>query len=291
MYALDLPGFGDAPEPREPLGMPESGELLAELLAAEGLDRPVLVGHSTGAQAVAETAARHPELVDRLVLIGPTVNPRERTLAKQTARFLQDVAVLNPKVFALGLAVLRRGRAALVRPQPAADARAPHRARAARDRRADARGPRRARPHRAAVLGRGGGRARARRTLRRGAGPRARDHGARGPAGRRAHRPARARRAGRSAGRAARRAAEGRADELAERRSAGGPLDYVYAGWRQLAVLGARRSPTAWRTGDADKPEIVLLPGVYEHWSFLRPLGDALNAAGPPRGDRARPAT
>ena len=25
---------------------------------------------------------------------------------------------------------------------------------------------------------------------------------------------------------------------------------------------------------------MVLLPGVYEHWSFLRPLGDALNAAG-----------
>ena len=57
-------------------------------------------------------------------------------------------------------------------------------------------------------------------------------------------------------------------------------LDYAYAGWRQLAVLGARRLPSAWRTGDADKPEVVLLPGVYEHWSFLRPLGDALNAAG-----------
>lgn len=27
-------------------------------------------------------------------------------------------------------------------------------------------------------------------------------------------------------------------------------------------------------------PEAVLLPGVYEHWSFLRPLGDVLNAAG-----------
>jgi hypothetical protein len=27
-------------------------------------------------------------------------------------------------------------------------------------------------------------------------------------------------------------------------------------------------------------PEIVLLPGVYEHWTFLRPLGDALSRAG-----------
>jgi pimeloyl-ACP methyl ester carboxylesterase len=34
VYALDLPGFGEAPEPRKPLSMAESGELLAALLAA-----------------------------------------------------------------------------------------------------------------------------------------------------------------------------------------------------------------------------------------------------------------
>jgi len=56
--------------------------------------------------------------------------------------------------------------------------------------------------------------------------------------------------------------------------------DYAYAAWRQLAILGASRSRSAWRTGDPAKPEVVLLPGVYEHWSFLRPLGDAVNAAG-----------
>src|SRR4029453_19381153 len=57
-------------------------------------------------------------------------------------------------------------------------------------------------------------------------------------------------------------------------------LDYTYAVRRQLAVFGARRLPAHWRPGDPDKPEVVLLPGVYEHWSFLRPLGDTLNAAG-----------
>lgn len=63
--------------------------------------------------------------------------------------------------------------------------------------------------------------------------------------------------------------------------------DYVYATRRQLAVLGmpwaiGRRRPTpaAWRTGSPDLPEAVLLPGVYEHWTFLRPLGDTLAAAG-----------
>ncbi|MFE1664471.1 hypothetical protein [Microbacterium sp. P02] len=63
-------------------------------------------------------------------------------------------------------------------------------------------------------------------------------------------------------------------------------LDYLYAGTRQLAIFappwtrGPRRAPTAWNEGASRLPEIVLLPGVYEHWSFLRPLGDALNAAG-----------
>lgn len=62
--------------------------------------------------------------------------------------------------------------------------------------------------------------------------------------------------------------------------------DYIYAARRQAAVLappwtiGRRRKPLAWRTGSAELPEIVLLPGVYEHWTFMRPLGDALAAAG-----------
>src|SRR5215204_3936624 len=64
-------------------------------------------------------------------------------------------------------------------------------------------------------------------------------------------------------------------------------LDYAYAGRRQLAVLkgpwrlgSTRPVPAAWRSGSEDLPEIILLPGVYEHWTFLAPLGDSLSAAG-----------
>lgn len=63
--------------------------------------------------------------------------------------------------------------------------------------------------------------------------------------------------------------------------------DYIYAARRQLAILGlpwavGRRRPTPprWRTGTDGLPEVVLLPGVYEHWTFLKPLGDSLAAAG-----------
>jgi len=63
--------------------------------------------------------------------------------------------------------------------------------------------------------------------------------------------------------------------------------DYLYAARRQLAILSLpwaigrpRPTPRAWDHGSSTLPELVLLPGVYEHWTFLRPLGDALSAAG-----------
>ncbi|WP_045297737.1 esterase/lipase family protein [Microbacterium trichothecenolyticum] len=63
--------------------------------------------------------------------------------------------------------------------------------------------------------------------------------------------------------------------------------DYVYAGRRQLAVLSfpwaigrPRPAPPAWQRGEPGLPEVYLIPGVYEHWTFLRPLGDALASAG-----------
>lgn len=64
-------------------------------------------------------------------------------------------------------------------------------------------------------------------------------------------------------------------------------MDYVYAGVRQLAVWAPpwgfgrhRPSPAGWSDGDSDLPEVLLVPGVYEHWTFLRPLGDVLSSAG-----------
>jgi hypothetical protein len=63
--------------------------------------------------------------------------------------------------------------------------------------------------------------------------------------------------------------------------------DYFYAARRQAAILqppwsiGRRRpAPRSWASGSESLPEVILLPGVYEHWTFMRPLGDALSAAG-----------
>ena len=73
----------------------------------------------------------------------------------------------------------------------------------------------------------------------------------------------------------------------AVRRALWWAADYLYAARRQLTVVSLpwtfgrpRPAPAAWSHGSTGLPEVVLLPGVYEHWTFLRPLGDALSAAG-----------
>lgn len=57
-------------------------------------------------------------------------------------------------------------------------------------------------------------------------------------------------------------------------------LDYLYAGRRQLLSLARRSIPRSYAKGDAAKPAIVLLPGVYESWHFLEPAAAMLNARG-----------
>ncbi|MCH1882620.1 alpha/beta hydrolase [Agrococcus sp. ARC_14] len=102
VVALDLPGFGASPEPTESLPMPALADLVADALRSLVPGSCIAVGHSMGTQVVAELAVRHPELVERVVLIAPTVNPAERSGWKQAMRLLQDLANDPPIVAAIG---------------------------------------------------------------------------------------------------------------------------------------------------------------------------------------------
>lgn len=102
VVALDLPGFGSSPEPAEPLPMPELADLVARALRGTAHEPIIALGHSMGTQVVAELAARHPDLVERVVLIAPTVNPRERNGWAQALRLLQDIANDPPIVMLVG---------------------------------------------------------------------------------------------------------------------------------------------------------------------------------------------
>lgn len=91
VYAIDLPGYGASPRPPRDAALAEHGAVVAEFVRSRGLVRPVLVGHSMGAQIVTQLAVDDPALTDRLVLIGTTMPPRLRTVPRAIAALIADV--------------------------------------------------------------------------------------------------------------------------------------------------------------------------------------------------------
>ncbi len=86
VYAPDLPGHGLSEHDARPLAIPELADALAAWMDAWELRGALLVGHSLGGQVAAEAAARRPDLVAGLVLVGPTCDAEARTPARQIAR-------------------------------------------------------------------------------------------------------------------------------------------------------------------------------------------------------------
>src|SRR6185437_5548860 len=88
VLAPDLPGFGESDKPRHVLDIDELADALALWLEANGISRAAFIGNSFGCQVLAALAVRHPAVVDRLVLQGPTVDPKARNLVVQ---FWRDI--------------------------------------------------------------------------------------------------------------------------------------------------------------------------------------------------------
>ena len=71
-YAVDLPGFGASRRVRWSR-LDDTVDRLADWIAAEGLSRAHIAGHSLGGAVAARLASRHPERVDRLVLVNASI--------------------------------------------------------------------------------------------------------------------------------------------------------------------------------------------------------------------------
>ncbi len=102
VIAIDLPGYGDAPEPERILTMERTADLVAAYLRAHSRTPVVLVGHSMGAQIVLEVAVRHPATVERIALLGPSTDPAARSAPAQLWRLLRDIIVESPTVIVRG---------------------------------------------------------------------------------------------------------------------------------------------------------------------------------------------
>jgi 2-hydroxy-6-oxonona-2,4-dienedioate hydrolase len=101
--AVELPGVGSSSSPHRPQDIAEQADLVARWLRATGRCPAAVVGNSMGAQTAVELAVRHPDLAERLVLIGPTVDAEARRPLRQIGRLLVDATVERPQLIALTL--------------------------------------------------------------------------------------------------------------------------------------------------------------------------------------------
>ena len=89
-YSLDLPGFAGTPKPGRQLSVADYGAFIAQALKANGIRSYILVGHSMGAQFAIETALYAPGQAQRLVLMGPVVDARHRSVRRQGLALFLD---------------------------------------------------------------------------------------------------------------------------------------------------------------------------------------------------------
>jgi pimeloyl-ACP methyl ester carboxylesterase len=71
-YTVDLPGFGQSRQARWSR-LDGTADRLADWITAEGLSRAHVAGHSLGGAVAARLAARHPDRIDRLMLVNAAI--------------------------------------------------------------------------------------------------------------------------------------------------------------------------------------------------------------------------
>lgn len=92
VVTLDLPGHGISVVRGQTHTMEWLADVVADALAALGIGRCTLVGHSMGGYVALAFCERHPEMLDGLVLLSSTPNPD--TPEKQANR-LREIALVR----------------------------------------------------------------------------------------------------------------------------------------------------------------------------------------------------
>jgi pimeloyl-ACP methyl ester carboxylesterase len=96
VYAPDLPGFGLSDFPTHPLDVPGLAEALRRWMLDNEIVSAAVVAVSSGCQVAVDLAARYPELVEALVLYGPTIDPAGRDPLRLASRWARGAIFASP---------------------------------------------------------------------------------------------------------------------------------------------------------------------------------------------------
>jgi 2-hydroxy-6-oxonona-2,4-dienedioate hydrolase len=91
VYLPDLPGFGKSAKPSHILTVPELADALADWMQVMGLPPTLLLGNSLGCQIIVNFALKYPERITHAVLVGPTMDPKARSIHQAALRLVLDM--------------------------------------------------------------------------------------------------------------------------------------------------------------------------------------------------------
>jgi len=105
---FDFPGHGQSDLPPAAWAVDDFAGLTLELMAALGIDRASVLGHSFGGRVAIKLAAAHPDKVDRLVLVDSAGVPPPQTARRRLKRFASRFANTIGRLGRPGRAVRRK---------------------------------------------------------------------------------------------------------------------------------------------------------------------------------------
>jgi pimeloyl-ACP methyl ester carboxylesterase len=90
VYVPEMPGHGASSRPKQALTVLEQAGVLMEWFVQHELENVYVFANSYGCQVAAQLAAIYPQLVDRLILTGPTCDRAAPTIMEQAYRLWLD---------------------------------------------------------------------------------------------------------------------------------------------------------------------------------------------------------
>lgn len=69
IYAIDFPGFGSSPSPKEEFKLSDYCDLIEQFIIKQNLKKVILVGHSFGGRVAIKLSATKPELFEKIILV------------------------------------------------------------------------------------------------------------------------------------------------------------------------------------------------------------------------------